>query len=292
MSKEPKKEDVVNTVKNWSKAIYCSNWTWGFIAILIVAFIPLNEIRNEIGSDWYLWSMLIVMAFLLLLIYKATVKFRKLVDSDYMYMGIFYCLGFFLCIASPLYCIYESEDIERLLKCFSAFGPLVVGFATVIFASKQRDIQEEQKIIESKQHNLELFNKRWALLEELKILGAQAESIKHNKETNSDTENNRHWSLIKNELDTFSTKCSILFDSEMEEACKEISEKFTNLHTTIDEELNWEKYHKDYPENYPEKLGGKLLNEKITLHMELCKSLASFYNDMLNFIKKEKINKD
>lgn len=165
------------------------------------------------------------------------------------------------------------------------FGPTIAAFAAVYIAKAQWKIQK-------KQHNLALFEKRWKMLENLKQLGKKASDFKHiyYQDIKNDSEEN-FWN-VKNEIDFFATKCSILFTPQIEDEIKNISQIFVDYHNTQDKLLDWNQYNEEYPQQYTKKDRINLIENKGKKYIELNEKFSSVYKDMLEFVKKVKVDND
>ena len=150
---------VFYNIKLWAKNIFCSQITWWFVVIFIMAINPGEKLKSYIPSDWYLWFMLIFTAFLVWVIFKASHNCKKTSIEDIVYMGTIYSLGLFVCLSSPISNSYPEKDIQRLFDCLTAFGPLIVGFAAAFFACMQWKVAKEQNLQNLRLKRLELAQK-------------------------------------------------------------------------------------------------------------------------------------
>ena len=150
---------VFYNIKLWAKNIFCSQITWWFVVIFIMAINPGEKLKSYIPSDWYLWFMLIFTAFLVWVIFKASHNCKKTSIEDIVYMGTIYSLGLFVCLSSPISNSYPEKDIQKLFDCLTSLGPLIVGFAAAFFACMQWKVAKEQNLQNLRLKRLELAQK-------------------------------------------------------------------------------------------------------------------------------------
>lgn len=212
---------VFYNIKLWAKNIFCSQITWWFVVIFIMAINPGEKLKSYIPSDWYLWFMLIFTAFLVWVIFKASHNCKKTSIEDIVYMGTIYSLGLFVCLSSPISNSYPEKDIQKLFDCLTSLGPLIVGFAAAFFACTQWKVTE-------KQHNLSLLEKRLSL-----------------KNKFENYVNNKLKECLEPEMkpealkDTFSDLTNIsgdaylLFSKDISENIMQLAHKFEELKTAI-----------------------------------------------------------
>lgn len=212
---------VFYNIKLWVKKIFCSQITWWFVVILVIAINPGEKLKLYIPSDWYLWFMLIFTAFLVWVIFKASHNCKKTSIEDIVYMGAIYSLGLFVCLSSPIANSYPEKDVQRLFDCLTSLGPLIVGFAAAFFACTQWRVTE-------KQHNLALLEKRLSVTKKLETL------IKDKVDKSMEQRPNPQFlEGIYAELKNIAGESFILFNKNISENIMDLANKIKELKTSI-----------------------------------------------------------
>ena len=207
--------------KNLAQKIFCSQITWWFVVIFVIAINPGEKLKSYIPSDWYLWFMLIFAAFLVWVIFKASHNCKKTSIEDIVYMGAIYSLGLFVCMSSPISNSYPEKDIQRLFDCLTSLGPLIVGFAAAFFACTQWRVTE-------KQHNLALLEKRLSVTKKLETL------IKDKVDKSMEQRPNPQFlEGIYAELKNIAGESFILFNKNISENIMDLANKIKELKTSI-----------------------------------------------------------
>lgn len=170
-------------------------------------------------------------------------------------------------------CLVNKKNLLDILNIIETF---IIGILAYCISRKQTKIQEYQ-------FNLELFNKRWIMLDELKKIGSEAENFKHFK-LSEDLLPENDYSVLYNKLNNFAEKCSILFNKDFEIKFKEISKHFYNYHYKLDL-INDYKNNQDLSNEKKAKIIKDLENKKISHLKEMYKGFENFYSWMLQFIK-------
>lgn len=98
--------------------------------------------------------------------------------------------------------------------------------ATLILGLMTRGIAKKQTTIMKKQHNLDLFNKRWTVYEELKELAKQV----YTQKQDFSTEGIKNYNVFYSQLKTFSQQLSILFDQEISDKCDELANNYQEMY--------------------------------------------------------------
>lgn len=182
---------------------------------------------------------------------------------------------------------FMSSYLLKVAEYGSPVALVFFAFMQYKVISEQKNIQSRQEDVQQKQHNLDLFNKRWAMLEELTSLGAEAMTFKHiyHEDLKKDDSSEKNYYTIANKLNVFAEKCVILFNIDMSQQFKKIHDDFIEYHRTLDSIEEWKKYHEECPEQYTKEKKQKLEEKKINLDLYILKSFDSFYKDMLTFIQ-------
>lgn len=208
-------------IKHWAKNIFCNKITWIIITLCVLAINPKAIITQYISDDWYLWLLLIFAAFLVWMIFKSSHNCKKIAVEDYLYMGILWCLGLFICLSSPASKTYSGDCIKRILDCLTALGPLIVGFAAAFFACTQWRVTE-------KQHNLALLEKRLSVTKKLETL------IKDKVDKSMEQRPNPQFlEGIYAELKNIAGESFILFNKNISENIMDLANKIKELKTSI-----------------------------------------------------------
>lgn len=98
--------------------------------------------------------------------------------------------------------------------------------ATLILGLMTWGIAKKQTTIMKKQHNLNLFNKRWTVYEELKELAKQV----YTQKQDFSTEGIKNYNVFYSQLKTFSQQLSILFDQEISDECDELANNYQEMY--------------------------------------------------------------
>lgn len=111
---------------------------------------------------------------------------------------------------------------------YSFWATIVLGIITlgitVYFGVQQYKISK-------KQHNLELFNKRWTLLEELRILGKEYFDFPHSATPDDVTQDpNKNYYLFDNKLTLFNDKSFAIMGKKTYEELEKLRQKCMEYH--------------------------------------------------------------
>ena len=111
---------------------------------------------------------------------------------------------------------------------YSFWATIVLGIITlgitVYFGVQQYKISK-------KQHNLELFNKRWAMLEELRILGNEYFDFPHSTTSEDTTKDpNKNYYLFDNKLTLFNDKSFAIMGKKTYEELEKLRQKCMEYH--------------------------------------------------------------
>lgn len=222
--KEQGKKSV--KLKNLAKKIFCSQITW-WLVVGIIVILSLGEfLKQYIPGDWCLWLILILAAFILWVLFKASHNCRKILPEDIVYMGGIYCISLFIFFTSPIVKIYPEGDTKRILGCLTAFGPLIVGFAAAFFACTQRKVAERQ-------HNLALLEKRLDLKNKFECFVDR--KLDDCMKPGLNTGNLQN---VFEELTKFSDEAYMLFGKDISERIMDLAKEFETLKTAIHYNLN------------------------------------------------------
>lgn len=169
----------------------------------------------------------------------------------------------------------------------SLAASVIIGLITLWIARQQSKIMR-------KQHNLELFNKRWVMLEEFKILADTYSSLQYANPIEIAEDPSKNYYLFDDKLIEFSQKAYVVFG-------KKTSEKFTyvrNLcvekHKRQNELWNIQQKLSIWDECVQDRLGSKeslkakeqaIMNEITTLSTQVLLSWGPIYNLILNIIQ-------
>lgn len=159
-------------------------------------------------------------------------------------------------------------------------GVITVGI-TIYFGYQQNNISKRQ-------HNLELFNKRWLALEELKNIGYEAESFKHIYfEDIKDSEKESYHAII-HKINFFASKCEILFDSNIKTEILQACKSFEEYHKYEDTMEMKNRHAKEYEKIFNEKIAD-IIDESPKLQVKMFYDFEKLYHKMLDFIRNTKI---
>ena len=125
-----------------------------------------------------------------------------------------------------------SSSLDSIAKDqtskYSFWATIVLGIVTlgitIYFGIQQYRISK-------KQHNLELFNKRWTLLEELRILGKEYFDFPHSA-TPEDAINdpNKNYYLLDNKLTLFNNKSFVIMGKKTYDELEKLRQKCMEYH--------------------------------------------------------------
>lgn len=146
-----------------------------------------------------------------------------------------------------------------------------------------------QLYIQKKAHTLNLFDKRWQALKDLQEIGKRAESWKHIYYQDNPSAEENYW-IMFNKISLFADECGIIFNEEISKTGKDTAENFKEYHRILDRLEDWEKYHKEYPEQYTKEKLSNLLGLKANLSSKVLELFDKWYEEILIFIKSEKLN--
>lgn len=107
---------------------------------------------------------------------------------------------------------------------WSFWSSLIIGLVALWTAFQQNKISK-------KQHNLELFDKRWAMLEELRILGNEYFDFPHSA-TSEDAINdpNKNYYLFDNKLTLFNNKSFVIMGKKTYDELEKLRQKCMEYH--------------------------------------------------------------
>lgn len=146
-----------------------------------------------------------------------------------------------------------------------------------------------QKNIQKKQYNLALFDKRWSMLEELKVLGYEAQTWPHASPSEIVKDPAQNFWLMKNKLDFYAEKCDVLFNKDVSNLVKECSKNFTDYHQFETTLSTFAQLHTP-PYSEKEMEESQNLQKKHTeLHHLLCSSFDKLWEEELKFIKNTEV---
>lgn len=117
------------------------------------------------------------------------------------------------------------ERTKDWIDYLSAFGPVIAAFIAIGIAVWQGKIQ-------NRQHNLALFEKRWAFGEETKKLGYKAQMFKHTpvSEMGDGSDPEKNFWAVSQEIKSLSKKSGVLFGKTFETEINEIAITFEEMH--------------------------------------------------------------
>lgn len=107
---------------------------------------------------------------------------------------------------------------------WSFWASVIIGLIALWTAFRQNEISK-------KQHNLELFDKRWALLEELRILGNEYFDFPHSatpEEGMNDPDKN--YCLLDNKLKLFNNKSFVIMGKKTYDELENLRQKCMEYH--------------------------------------------------------------
>lgn len=114
---------------------------------------------------------------------------------------------------------YIADNISPSLDYCELIATVILGLITLWIAKQQTTIMK-------KQHNLDLFNKRWALYEELKVLAKQSYTQKQDFSADGIKNYNAFYSQLK----TLSQQLSIIFDPEISNKCDKLANNYQEMY--------------------------------------------------------------
>ena len=107
---------------------------------------------------------------------------------------------------------------------WSFWSSLTIGLVALWTAFRQNEISK-------KQHNLELFNKRWAMLEELRILENEYFDFPHSTTPEDVTKDpNKNYYLFDNKLTLFNDKSFAIMGKKTYEELEKLRQKCMEYH--------------------------------------------------------------
>lgn len=164
---------------------------------------------------------------------------------------------------------------------WSFWSSLIIGLVAVWTAFQQSKISKRQ-------HNLELFDKRWALLEELRILGNEYFDFPHSAAP-EETVNNpkKNYCLFDNKMLLFNNKAFVIMGKETYEELEKLRKKCMEYHQIQEEYWQVKKKLKFWDEVYKNKIESKeeLQQQETNLTKEIGTVQLKTY-DMWNNIYK------
>lgn len=146
-----------------------------------------------------------------------------------------------------------------------------------------------QYLVQKKEHTLNLFNKRWQAFKDLQEIGKKAENWKHIYYQEEPSTEENYWTMY-NKINLFADECEILFNKDIAKIGKETAEIFKSYHQTIDQIIDWDKYHEECPEQYSKTKRKDLHDTQVKASIQLLKLFDDWYKKMLTFIKNNKID--
>ena len=166
---------------------------------------------------------------------------------------------------------------------YSFWSTVILGIITLcvtIYLGKQ------QNHISRRQHNLELFNKRWLAFEELKTLGAEAEGFKHIFVEDVKNEETESFYEVSHKLKFLASKCEILFNRDIKEGILKATIAFEKYHQNRDLIEQWKRYFNEFVSNgrLPVEYQ-KAIDNDVKLCGEVLVCFDGIYEKMLSFIK-------
>lgn len=128
------------------------------------------------------------------------------------------------------------EQTKDWVDYLSAFGPVIAAFIAIGIAVWQGKIQ-------NRQHNLALFEKRWAFWEETKKLGYKAQTFKHTpvSEMGDGSDPEKNFWAVSQEIQSLAKKSGVLFGKTFEMEINEIAKLFEQYHILLEKILEKEK---------------------------------------------------
>ncbi len=114
---------------------------------------------------------------------------------------------------------YIANNLSPSLDYCELIATVILGLITLWIAKQQTTIMK-------KQHNLDLFNKRWALYEELKVLAKQSYTQKQDFLADGIKNYNTFYSQLK----TLSQQLSIIFDPEISDKCDKLANNYQEMY--------------------------------------------------------------
>ncbi len=250
--------------------------SWLAVLFCVIYFDIPNKL-NFIPSNWYLFGTIIVGFLILIIYYKSYNMWKKLNAISFTTIGIVFSIGMFLCFLSPNVGLYNETDIARTLNTFTAFGPLVIGFATVLFACKQSETQ-------NKQHSLALFEKRWDFIKKF-------EEYAKNMDDCIDTENQEKEVVfnIAEDFLAFSKQSDILFNKSIADDLRKLSDSAKERYMADVGAVIYENKEKEENKSYKKEIenANNICGDKIEKYITQSKKV---YNHMMDFLRKEHSN--
>lgn len=119
---------------------------------------------------------------------------------------------------------YLQSMVNDHSGLWSFWASVIIGLIALWTAFQQNEISK-------KQHNLELFDKRWALLEELRILGNEYFYFPHSatpKEGMNDPDKNYY--LLDNKLKLFNNKSFVIMGKKTYDELENLRQKCMEYH--------------------------------------------------------------
>lgn len=149
------------------------------------------------------------------------------------------------------------EQPKDWIDYLSAFGPMIAAFIAI-------GIAVWQGIIQNRQHNLALFEKRWAFWEETKKLGYKTQTFKHTPadEMGDGSDPEKNFWIVGQEIQNLAKKGCVLFGKKIETEINEIAETFKKNHLLQERILEKLKYKDDYER------AGKSIREELSMDFD------------------------
>lgn len=143
----------------------------------------------------------------------------------------------------------------------SALGPVVAAFIAI-------GVAIWQGILQKRQHNLSLLEKRLDFWAEVKKIGSIAQSPNHAtmNEIAEDPQKN-HWLLLP-KIHELQSKAKVLLDENVERKLVKLESIYKNLHEKTDEMFQARKYARELMEDKYKKEYSDLLKEVLELRQQ------------------------